>query len=106
MREIPMSPQPLSLQDRIRRNPDVVAAEAGKDIVMVSIESGCYYGVSDVAREIWEAIERPTKISDLIDGLAANYKVDRFLCEEQTLVFLESLFAEDLLEVIDGPLSS
>jgi Coenzyme PQQ synthesis protein D (PqqD) len=98
-------PQRLTLDCIVQREPEIMAAEAGKDIVMVSIANGCYYGVSNVAREIWEAIDRPKKISDLIEDLAASYAVDRTSCEEQTLSFLESLLAERLLQVKDGPSS-
>ena len=98
-------PQTLNLGSIVQRDTDVIAAEAGQDLVMVSIENGAYYGVSDVAREIWEAIERPIKISDLIDDLTATYNVDRSSCEEQTLSFLESLLSEHLLQVRDGPSS-
>jgi hypothetical protein len=66
---------------------------------MVSISSGSYYAVSEVAREIWEAIEHPKKVSDLIDELSATYNVDRSSCEEQTLSFLEGLLTENLLQV-------
>ena len=98
-------PQKLNLDCIVQRDPDVIAAEADQDLVMVSIANGFYYGVSDVAREIWEAIEHPKKISDLIDDLAATYNVDRSSCEEQTLSFLEDLLTERLLQVRDGPSS-
>ena len=99
------SPRKLKLDCIVQRDPDVIAAEADQDLVMVSIANGAYYGVSDVAREIWEAIEHPKKISDLIDDLAATYNVDRSSCEEQTLSFLEDLLTERLLQVKDGPSS-
>jgi hypothetical protein len=98
-------PQALKVDSIVQRDPDVIAAEADQDLVMVSIANGAYYGVSDVAREIWEAIEQPKKISDLIDDLSAKYKVDRSLCEQQTLSFLESLLTEHLLQVRDAPSS-
>ena len=87
----------------MQRDPEIIAAEADQDLVMVSIANGFYYGVSDVAREIWEAIERPKKVSDLIDDLTATYNVDRSKCEEETLSFLEDLLTERLLQVRDGP---
>jgi hypothetical protein len=80
-------------------------AEADRDLVMVSIANASYYGVSNVAREIWEAIDRPRKVSDLIDDLAATYNVSRSVCEEQTLSFLQNLLAENLVQVRDGPTS-
>jgi len=92
----------LNLDCIVQRDPDVIAAEADQDLVMVSIANGFYYGVSDVAREIWEAIERPKKISDLIDDLAASYNIDRSTCEEETLSFLEHLLSEQLLQVKNG----
>jgi hypothetical protein len=93
------SSESLNLECTVQRISDVVAAEAGQDIVMVNIAKSSYYGVSKVAREIWEAIERPKKISELIDDLTETYNVDRSLCEEETLSFLEDLLNEGLLQV-------
>jgi hypothetical protein len=95
-------PHMLDLQCVVQREPEIVAAEADKDLVMVSIANGFYYAVSDVAREIWEAIERPTKVSDLIDDLAKSYDIDRTICQAETLSFLEDLRSEGLLKVSDG----
>jgi hypothetical protein len=95
--------QKLTLHSVVQRDPNVISAEAGKDVVMVSIDRGQYYGVSDIAREIWQTIERPKRISDLIHDLVADYNVDRIVCEMETLAFLEELLAEHLLQVRNGP---
>ena len=89
----------LNLDSVVQRSSDVMAAEAGRDLVMVSIANGLYYGVSDIAREVWVAIEHPKKISDLIDDLLATYNVDKAKCEAETLSFLEDLLSEHLLQV-------
>jgi hypothetical protein len=68
---------------------------------MVSIASGHYYGLSDVAREIWDTIEHPIRVSDLINNLIARYNVNSSSCEEQTLSFLGALLGEGLLQVKD-----
>jgi hypothetical protein len=94
--------QKLNLHSVVQRDPDVIAAAAGEDVVMVSIDKGQYYGVSEIAREIWEAIERPKLVSDLIGDLVATYNVDWTLCEKETLLFLEELLAERLLQVRNG----
>src|SRR5262245_41522709 len=98
-------PERLNLGCIVQRDHDVVAAEADQDVVMVSIANGLYYAVSDIARKIWETIDRPKKISDLIDDLTATYSVDRHVCEEETLSFLEDLRTEGLLQVRDGTYS-
>ena len=93
----------LTLNSIVQRDPEIIAAEADQDLVMVSVATGYYYGLSDVAREIWDAIERPKKISDLVDDLIANYQIDSISCKEQTLSFLEALLDEGLLQVKDAP---
>ena len=99
------SPHMLNLDCIVQRDPDVMTAEAERDLVMVSIANGLYYGVSEVAREIWETIQQPKKVSDLIDDLAGTYNIDRTTCEQETLSFLEDLRTEGLLKVLDGPAS-
>jgi hypothetical protein len=98
-----MSDPELNRYCVVQRDPEVIAAEADQDLVMVSIANGSYYGISDVARAIWETIENPKKISDIIDDLASKYDVDHSKCEEQTLSFLRDLLAERLLQVKDVP---
>jgi Coenzyme PQQ synthesis protein D (PqqD) len=95
-------PQKLSADCVVQRDTDVIAAEVDRDLVMVSIANGFYYGVADVSREIWEAIEHPRKVSDIIDDLTATYNIDRSSCQEQTLSFLEDLMTENLLQVKNG----
>ena len=81
----------------------VIVADADNDLIMVSIATGYYYGISNVAREIWDAIERPKKVSDLIHDLTSSYQIDRPSCEDQTLSFLKALLDEGLVQVKDGP---
>jgi hypothetical protein len=78
----------------VQRDPEVIAAEADRDLVMVRVATGHYYGVSDVAR--------PTRVSDLVNDLVADYQIDSISCEQQTLSFLEALLDEGLLQVKDA----
>jgi hypothetical protein len=93
----------LTLNSIIQRNPEVITAEADQELIMVSIATGYYYGLSHVAREIWQAIERPKRISDLVSDLTTNYDIDVSSCKDQTLSFLEALLDDDLLQVADEP---
>jgi hypothetical protein len=98
-----MSTPQLNLKSVVQRDPEIIAAEADKDLIMVSVVKGSYYGVSDVARAIWEAIEQPKKVSDLVDDLASTYSIERPKCQEETLSFLGDLLAERLVRVKDEP---
>jgi Coenzyme PQQ synthesis protein D (PqqD) len=93
----------LTLNSIIQREPEVMAAEADQDLIMVSIATGYYYGISNVAREIWDAIECPKRVSDLVHDLTTTYHIDPPACEDQTLSFLKALLEEGLVQVKDGP---
>jgi hypothetical protein len=95
----------LTLDSIVQRDADVIAAEAGRDIVMISISNGLYYGVSDIAREIWDVVGDPIRVSDIIDKLISSYDINRSSCEEQTLSFLRDLISEGLLRIRDGETS-
>jgi hypothetical protein len=95
----------LTLNSIVQRDPEVITADADQDLIMVSVTTGHYFGVSDVAREIWDAIERPKRVSDLVDDLTASYHIDSSSCEDHTLSFLEALLDEGLLQVKDGSAS-
>jgi len=93
----------LTLNSIVQRDPEIIAAVADRDLIMVRIATGYYYGLSDVAREIWDAIEQPKRISDVIDDLTASYRIDPVSCEAQTMSFLEALLEEGLVQVKDAP---
>jgi len=92
----------LTLNSIVQRDPGVIFSEVEQDLIMVSIATGSYYGLSDVAREIWDAIEHPKRVADLVSDLTASYNVNSSVCGEQTLSFLNALLHEGLLRVKDG----
>ena len=61
----------------VSRSPSVLTAKMDGEIVMMSIEQGCYFGLDHIASDIWKRIEPPCSFAALIDGLAADYEADR-----------------------------
>ncbi len=92
-----MSSHSLVLGAVVQRHPDVIGAEAGEDVVMVSIANGKYYAVADVAKEIWRSIQQPITVAALVEELMKKYNVSREECERDTVSFLRHLLSEHLL---------
>jgi Coenzyme PQQ synthesis protein D (PqqD) len=61
----------------VSRCPSVITAEADGKIVMMSIELGLYFGLDHIGSDIWKRIELPCSFATLIEGLVADYDVDR-----------------------------
>ncbi len=57
------------------RNKDRIAAEMDGDVVMLSIENGQYYGLTGIAPRIWECLETPQTVEQLLGDLLQHYDV-------------------------------
>ncbi len=78
---------------------EIVASDIDGETVMMSIENGKYYGLDDIGSHIWKLIEKPVKVSDLIDMLPERFDVDRETCERDVLKFLNELNEDRIVQV-------
>ena len=93
-------------EDQILSTDSVVSAVGGQlsadlkgETVVLHLESGIYFGLSDVGARIWELIQDPTAVGDLRDALLEEYDVEAAQCERDVLALLGELKAHKLLEV-------
>lgn len=76
-----------------------IVSNMGKEKIMLSIKNGKYYNIGEVGGEIWERIRNPISISNLINELMIIFDVEKHLCEEHVLGFLNILAVEKLINV-------
>lgn len=96
-----MKKKNISTESIVSQNEDIVASDIDDEKVMMSIEKGQYYSLDPVGSRVWEFIENPIKVSDLIDALLLKYDVDRRTCERDVLAFLDEINEDGILQV-DG----
>lgn len=89
--------QPLSPDSTLARSTAPLSADLHDETVLMSLESGNYYGLEGTARRIWELLATPTTLSDLSDQLAKEYRVTREQCAEEILPFINEMRREGLL---------
>src|SRR5258708_40363768 len=90
----PGVPAPVSDATLISRSPAVLAAEVDGEIVMMSIEKGCYFGLDDIASDIWKRIEPACSFAALVDSLVADYDSDRETIARGVPALLEGMAAQ------------
>lgn len=78
-------------QARYCRNQDLLSVEMDGDLVMMSIETGNYFGVSGIGPHIWEAIETPKSFNELVSDVCAEFEVDEATASADLRVFLDQL---------------
>lgn len=79
--------------------PDLLHTEVDGEAVLVSVDSGKYYGMDEVGTEIWNRIQEPCKVADLIGLMKNEYEDESGAIELDVLAFLSQLADEKLIEV-------
>jgi predicted transcriptional regulator len=89
----------LSISSVVQWDPNQIAATVDREIVILSVERGSYYGLDDIGSEIWEKLASPTSIVAICDALAEKYQGDRATIERDVLALMEQMAAEGLISV-------
>ncbi len=71
------STDPLCAESRLRVSPSVYARPFGEELVLLDFGRGEYFGLDEVAAEIWHAIAAGETLGAIADKIAARYEVAR-----------------------------
>jgi hypothetical protein len=89
----------LSLDQIVTQRKGNIVSNMGGEKVMLSIENGKYYNLGEVGGDIWDSIEAPQTIAELVGKMITNYEIDKDTCINHVLTFLEMLKEEELIVV-------
>ncbi|HZL36919.1 MAG TPA: PqqD family peptide modification chaperone [Tepidisphaeraceae bacterium] len=78
---------------------DQVSSDLAGEVVILNLAAGVYHGLQEVGARAWQLIQSPRAVSQIRQGLMAEYEVEADRCERDLLEFLEDLAAHGLLEV-------
>lgn len=90
----------ITLATIIRQHPDQVSAEMDGETVMMKIDSGLYFGLNDVAGDIWGDLASPKSVGDLIAGVTERYDVDEATCAADVFALVAQLLEHELVQVV------
>ena len=91
--------KPITINSHVYRDPEMVAAPMGDELVMFSLDRGMYYGLDDIASDIWVKLETPISVQELCTSLMEEYEVDLETCQNETLNLLNWLFDQKLVKI-------
>lgn len=90
---------PVSLTSTICRSEDHLAAEIDNELVLMSLEKDCYYGLDVISTDIWQRLEKPVVVADICTDLLKEYEADAETINRDMLALLEKFAAEGLIKV-------
>lgn len=87
---------------KIERSGDWISAQVGDELVMMSAEHGRYLGLSPIGARIWDLLDTPTTLDQVVDKLTSDFNVSPQQCRDDTLAFIEELASHGAV-AIDPP---
>lgn len=82
------------------RSEDMLASDMDGEVVMMSIERGEYYGLNTVGTRIWQALEQPVTVAEIVAMICADFEVEREPCERDVRAFLEDCRARSMVAIV------
>lgn len=82
----------------VARRQDILSTELDGSLVLMSIELGQYFGVASTARRIWDLLEEPKTVPQLVDCLAREFQADEAVLRADVLDFVAQLKHHGLVE--------
>ncbi|MCR2803264.1 lasso peptide biosynthesis PqqD family chaperone [Paenibacillus soyae] len=93
-----MSVDTMASNELFVQSQGYLVSEMNGEKVMLSIENGKYYNLGQIGGRVWELIESPASIQDVVDRLVAEYVIEPEDCQRQVRQFLQQLKAEGLIQ--------
>lgn len=78
---------------------DQMASDIAGETVILGLTAGHYYGLDAVGARAWRLMQTPTKVSELVRTIVAEYEVDPARCEADLLKLLQQMLDARLVEV-------
>lgn len=80
-----------------QRSEDLLGAAVDDELLMMSIEKGCYFSLNSVGARIWELLKTPVTLAQLTSSLTTEYDVPAQTCEQEIARFLAALDERGML---------
>ena len=87
----------LNLDTVVSQKEDVDVTELNGEKVMMDLDKGKYFMLNETGSVIWDVINEPKSISEIIESVVTKYDIDKETCESKVLEYLEKLNHEELI---------
>jgi hypothetical protein len=88
-----------SVTTEVVATPRHLSAEVGDDVMVLDLDAGIYFGIEGAGQVVWRMLQNPTLISAIVDGVVAEFDVDRDKAQADIIAFIEALTVSGLVEV-------
>lgn len=89
----------LTLDTQVTRIPDLIFTDMDGDVVLMDIESGAYTGIGGVGSRVWELLEQPITVAEIVRTICSEYEVEEATCETDMIKFISELVEKEFVKL-------
>lgn len=89
----------LSLNSTVSIAKDVVSCDLVDEAAILNMKDGVYYGLNPVGAWIWNLIQKPIKVNEILDKLLEEYDVEKEVALKDMMELLEQLLENELVKI-------
>jgi hypothetical protein len=78
---------------------DQLSTELGDEVVILGLRDSVYYGLTNVGARVWQLVQTPRTLADIVDVLVSEYEVTPDQAEDDLQKLLEELHARGLVAI-------
>ena len=78
---------------------DVVSCDLDGEAAILNLKDGVYYGLDPVGAKIWNLIQKPRVLKEVIEIICDEYDVDKDRCKNDIFELIEELLDNGLVKV-------
>jgi hypothetical protein len=87
-----------SPSEPVVRRPAIPSTQLSDETVLLSVEQQSYFGMRATSQRIWQLLEQPRTLQQILDALLLEYEVDPQQCQREVTAFMDSLWAAGLIQ--------
>jgi len=96
----------LDLSSVVCASPNEVSSRVGEEAAILELDSAVYYGLDPVGARIFDLLQAPTRLGDVLATVLAEYDVDEPTARADLLALVEELLARRLVVVAPAPVDA
>lgn len=88
---------PWSLERKVVADKRLLSSEVRGEAVILNVQSGTYYGLDEVGTRIWQLVQQPISLGDVLTTLLSEYDVEAHRCERDLCRYIDDLADKGLI---------
>ena len=93
----------MARERKMVRIDDQISTRLDGEEVILHRGSEKYFGLNEVGTLLWESLEEPRTVDELVATVSEEFDVSEEQCHKEVESFVDDLDAADLIEASDGP---